>query len=253
MTTAKSLYLWVTRSAPFAHLTAQHLRAAGHSPLVAPVLGIVPAPASSPAEVPDMLVFTSRQGVRHHPLDTRFVHVPVFTVGDRTAKAAEAAGYDNVHSADGNVTDLANLILARATGAAHIVHYGAREPAGDLVGQLCAAGHRAERICVYASREAEAGELGAVTASLPWLDGILLHSPRAARRVAALLQASDWRWSGTAYCISEAAALPFAVLPGVRTAVAAKPNEQALLELLEERASTMMPPASRADAAAMGA
>lgn len=246
MKTPEPLFLWVTRSAPFAHLTAQHLRAIGHSPLVAPVLRILPIQASPPAEAPDMLVFTSRHGVRHHPFDPHLAHVPVLTVGDRTAKAAENAGYGKVLSADGNVTDLRDLILSRTSGSARIVHYGAREPAGDLIGELRAAGHAAERICVYASRETEAGELGAVAAALPWLDGILVHSPRAARCVAGFLGAPGRTWSGTIYCISEAAALPFASHPGIVTVVAAKPNEQALLERLGERIRgklpSMMPP-----------
>lgn len=231
---AEPLFLWITRSEPFAQLTAQHLRAIGHSPLVVSVLGITPTPAVAPADLPDILVFTSRHGVSHHPFDPRLARAPVFTVGDRTAAAAEAAGYANVLSADGDVNDLKDLILARTMAGACIRHYGARHPAGDLVGALRAANRDATSIPVYRSDEAEPGELGSVAAALPWLDGILIHSPRAARAVARFLKVTEPGWAGTAFCISTAAALPFAELSGVHTAIAARPNEQALLELLGE-------------------
>ena len=56
----------------------------------------------------------------------------VFAVGDATAEAARAAGFDRVQSAGGDLSRLAALLLAQGPGIGPLLVPGAREPAGDL-------------------------------------------------------------------------------------------------------------------------
>jgi uroporphyrinogen-III synthase len=74
----------------------------------------------------------------------------VYAVGSATARAAREAGFRNVLSADGDVVALANGIAARKSDLHGIVlHPGASEPAGDLVGALASHGIEARRLDLY--------------------------------------------------------------------------------------------------------
>lgn len=231
-TPARPLFLWVTRSAPFNHETAEHLQAAGHNPLKLPVLHTRPLEHDRVSADVDALVFTSPNGVRHHRFCESLAGTPVFAVGDRTAKLARDAGYANVTSAGGDVVDLYDLIRTRLVPPARIVHLSAAAPAGDLVGQLRQVGFDAERRSVYESVDTEFDQLRPALAALPWVDGVIIHSPRAGKRVASFLADLSGRWNGAAYCISEAAAAPLKRLGGVRTEVARRPNDRALRDLV---------------------
>lgn len=222
------LFLWVTRTAPFAMLTAKHLHAAGHNPLVAPVLETKPLEHELEAESVDALVFTSPNGVRHHVFSSALRSVPVFAVGDRTAEAARQAGYENVFSARGDVRDLRDLICNQLAPRARLVHLSAAKPAGNLVAELRDAGFDARRVPIYDAVECGRDTLRPALAALPWIDGALIHSPRAGEIVARFLEEMGGRWSGTAYCISAAAAAPFERLGSITTRIAPRPNDAAL-------------------------
>lgn len=197
-----SCFLWVTRSSPYAFLTGHHLRAAGHEPLIAPVLTIRSVFHEPLTEPPDALVFTSTHGVTLHLFDPEMAEVPVYAVGQRTARTARDAGYRNVASADGNVGDLYHLILAHAARGSSIVHLGAAEPAGDLARNLVGQGFSARHVAVYESLDVPSSRLRPALAALPWIDGVLVHSPKAGRRLARFLVECGDLWRGTAYCIS---------------------------------------------------
>jgi uroporphyrinogen-III synthase len=61
------------------------------------------------------------------------------------------------------------------------------------------------------------------------VDAVLIHSPKAAERLAVIFTG---RTGPAAYCISAAAAAPLAGRPFVKVAFADQPNEEALLALL---------------------
>jgi uroporphyrinogen-III synthase len=63
------------------------------------------------------------------------------------------------------------------------------------------------------------------------LDGVLIHSPKAARAVAKMLS-RDQASGLTLFAISPAAAAPLAATGFSRVAVAPRPNESALLDLI---------------------
>ena len=228
--------IWVTRTAPDAEATAARLRTLGHAPLVAPLLEVRASGAASPSlDGVGALAFTSRNGVTAFASVCAERGLPVFAVGEATARAARGAGFGEVQSADGDVQALAALIANRRerfTGA--LLHPGAHEPADDLPGALKALGINARAHPMYRTDPATLPL--AVTAALAArpveLDGVLVHSARAAECLAALPELQRAAQSITAFCISPAAAAPLRSLDLRSVAIAPQPDETALLNLL---------------------
>lgn len=215
--------VWVTRTRPQAEETAERLRGLGHEPAVAPVLQVRPvADADIDLAGVAALALTSRNGVAAFAELSPRRDLPVFVTGEATAAEARAADFSEVQAAEGDVDSLARLILsARPAGA--VLHARAREPAGDLVGALAAGGLTARSVVVYETVETGVAPPGGIEA-------VLIHSPRAARAVAAAL---NGRAEGIdAFAISEAAAAPLAGANFRRVAAAPYPSEAALLKLL---------------------
>lgn len=226
---------WVTRTEPDNARTAELLREMVCGVLTVPVLRTCTVQSRWPAELPEALVFTSLNGVRYHQPRPEFLDLPVYTVGDRTGQAALAAGYRNVRSADGDVHDLERLVCGAMPAGRTIFHLSARQPAGDLVGNLKRAGLRARTVVVYETRPVPMAELIEALPPLENIGGILVHSPRAGRHVREVVDCSTVCFTGTIYCISRAAAAPFTGLRDVRVAVADRPNQDAMLQLIPRR------------------
>lgn len=228
--------LWVTRTAPAAQATAERLRALGHEPLVAPVLAVTPTGADLDLEGVGALAFTSRNALAAFPAEMVSNAPRVFAVGAAAAEAARAAGFHDVTSADGDGAALAALIVAHASSVVgDILHLRAEETAFDLVGTLVARGVPARSVPIYRATTlamaspVEAALQGQATA----LDGLVIHSLKASRQAAKLLSDHAGRAGLTAYAISEAAAVPLRSL-GLRAVhIAAAPNEDALMALIE--------------------
>lgn len=216
--------VWITRAQPGAERTAAALTARGFTPIIAPVIALVPL--DTPLALDDVagLAFTSRNGVAAFAARTGRRDWPVFTVGDATAEAASACGFTRVRSADGAIDDLVALIAAAwPADGGPILAPGAREPAGDLVGQL--AGRVTVRaVPLYAAVDTDV----AVPENL---DVVLIHSPRAARSLAARMTADDSR-SCLLVAISAAAAAPLAQAGFAEIRVATRPTEDSMLTTL---------------------
>ncbi len=224
------MLVWVTRSSPFHLRSSRELARMGHKTFSAPTLEIEATDVRPPAIEPTAIAFTSAHAVRHHPMRKRWRSLPVFTVGDQCARLAREAGYGDVRSADGSVSELRDLVLGSVSRFGHVVHFGARAPAGDLVEDLRRADLSAELSIVYESLDVPAERLGGVTASLSSIDAILVHSPRGARVAAVLVRQAGWR--GRIFALSQACAAPFQHLPGMRIEIAPAPNERALMDLI---------------------
>ena len=78
--------------------------------------------------------------------------LPVFAVGERTAQAAREQGFTDVTSAEGNVSDLADLVAARLTPPARLLYLAGEERAGDLAGALRAKGFAVETVAGLSHR-----------------------------------------------------------------------------------------------------
>jgi uroporphyrinogen-III synthase len=220
----------ITRALPGARATAGRVAALGFEPIVVPLIEIRPT-GEGPLDVTGAgaLAFTSANGVRAFSARSSVRRIPVFTVGAATALSARAAGFRNISSAEGDVAALAAHIQAAPRPVGPILHVGAIEPAGDLIGDLTAQGIAARRLDVYESLdatltpEALAGLVGA--------DIILLHSPRAAVALARVIAPLPGR-RPTVLCLSAAVAAPLEGLALGGLAAATAPTEDALMALL---------------------
>ncbi|PZR34414.1 uroporphyrinogen-III synthase [Caulobacter segnis] len=220
--------VWITRARPGAEATAAKVAALGFLPIVDPLLEI--APIAAPIELSGVtaLAFTSVNGVRAFSALSEARDLPVFTVGRATAAAAGEAGFGRVADANGDVTDLANLILA--TRPACVLWAGAREPAGDLVGVLNGAGVAARGVAVYETVARAPSEATLALLAQPLT--VLLHSPRAARQLADIASRRPVR-ALRALCLSPAVAAGLPPLESPSSvACAPRPDETALLALL---------------------
>ncbi len=232
----------VTRPEPDASRLAQRLKAAGHDPLIEPLMSVeyLEASAELPGALKDAqaIAFTSANGVRALARCYTGRHLPVFAVGDATAAAARQAGFSTVHGAAGDVDHLAADIAARLDpGAGSIVHIAGSVVAGDLQGTLAAHGFQVDRHVLYAMT-ASASLSPEVIAQITRasLEAALVYSPRSGRILVDLVNKAGLQEACqaiTCYCLSANVAAAVADLPFANCLVAATPDEAALMALLE--------------------
>ena len=105
--------LLVTRPEADAERTAAALRARGHTVVVAPLLRIEPVEDADIAAGPFAAILVTSANaapaIARHQRFAELRALPVFAVGGRSAQAMRAAGFADVTSADGDVSDLAPL------------------------------------------------------------------------------------------------------------------------------------------------
>jgi uroporphyrinogen-III synthase len=227
--------IWITRAQPGAEATAERVRALGHEAIVAPLLAVKPLnDVDVDLRGVAALAFTSANGVRAFADLSGERSLRVFAVGAATAQAARAAGFKLVLSADGDVVALAEGIAKRRgelRGA--VLHPGAAEPAGDLVGALQAQGLEARQLVLY---ETTAVKLDPERADeLVQADAVLLHSPKAAKVLAGVLKAHPAP-SLRALGLSKAVVRPLARAKVGPRAFPPMPLEAALLNLIDRSA-----------------
>jgi uroporphyrinogen-III synthase len=213
--------LWVTRTRPQAEATATRLRRLGHEAVVQPVLEVKPL-ANVQIDLAGFaaIAFSSQNGVKSFAWRSTRRELPVFVTGEGTARAALDAGFRQVETAGGGLQDLAKLIIQRRPPG-RIAWFGPQEPAGDLAAMLKDARIEARLFPIYATAAAEGSPPNPV-------DGILVHSPKAAGVIAERLSPEAARGL-TLFAISEAAAAPLADFKFTRVEIAKTPDEEALL------------------------
>lgn len=233
--------LLVTRPREDAAETVSALEALGHVAMVEPLLQI----RSLPVDLPDLegiqaLLITSRNGLRAFVAASAERRLPVYAVGPATAEAARAAGFPEVHDADGDALALAALVRARLDPAAGaLLHPSGREVAEGLVEELEPAGFTLHRVVLYAAEPApEFSPDGRAALEQGTLDGVLFFSPRTGATFADLIERAGLRQACTgltAYCLSPAVAQALDSLPWQAIHTAEGPNQAALLALLDPR------------------
>jgi uroporphyrinogen-III synthase len=227
--------VWVTRSEPGASATGCRLEALGHVPLVAPLLAVEPLPA--PPGLPEALAalaFTSANGVRAFAAAFSGRNWPVFAVGEATAAAARAEGFDQVVSAEADVKALARrIVTARPAGL--VLHASGLDRADDLQARLEAAGVEASTLPLYQTVAVDRLPLVIAEAlRAGGLDAVLVHSPKAGRVLAALLAGCPASECARLqpFGLSLACVEPLAGLASRPGVAASTPDEAALLERL---------------------
>jgi uroporphyrinogen-III synthase len=205
----------VLRPEPGASATIKRARALGLEPVGVPLFEVEPLPWEAPAPGAfDGLLLTSANAVRHGGAELlKLRGLEVYAVGDATAEATREAGFDIAATGEAGI----DRLLASIEPALNLLH-----PCAEDRREAPQARQRILSIPVYRAKTVEAPELAAARGAV-----LLVHSPRAARRLAELT--SD-RASIAIAAISAAAAE--AVGDGWESVEAApEPNDDALLAL----------------------
>jgi uroporphyrinogen-III synthase len=231
--------LLLTRPEPDAQRSAAALRAQGHDVIVAPLLRIEPAADAQIGAGPWAAILITSANAAHavvsHARLTQLRALPVFAVGQRSTYAMIAAGFANVTSADGNVSDLARLVAARLQPAAHLLYLAGADRSGDLAGDLRARGFVVETVIIYRMIAATTLPPAAAQALGSGIDGVLHFSRRSAEafvetaRAAGVLESA---LRAAHFCLSAQVAEPLAQAGAADIRVAERPNEAALLALI---------------------
>jgi uroporphyrinogen-III synthase len=234
-----SVRILVTRPQPAAAQTAAALRARGHAPIVAPLVQIDILSKIDPkaAEWAAILLTSANAllGIQKSAGRSAWRGVPVFAVGDATAKAARDMGFTDVTSAGGNVSDLANLVTERLKPPARLLYPAGEERSGDLAESLRAKNFEVDLVVVYRFITARVLPEPAAAALAGEIDAIL-HFSRAgaegflsAARNSNLLEVALKK--PIHFCMSEQVAAPLRAAGATRIQVATQSTQDALLEL----------------------
>ena len=215
----------VTRPQPAAAVTEAALVAAGHAPVLSPLMETVPCDWVAPQALPDAVMLTSAAAVRLAGAGADALKaLPAHCVGEKTTSAARAAGWTRAEMAGLDLVALMATAASRVAGRAgllRILHLCGEDratadiPDGVLI----------ERRVVYAARLLPLADPGPVQA-------VLLFSPRSAAHFA-----SEWDRLGLArnrlsLAVISPAAARMAGAGWARVAVAAQPDEASLLAAL---------------------
>jgi uroporphyrinogen-III synthase len=229
----------VTRPEPDASETVVRLGALGIEGMACPLLVHQTLPASLPeADGFAAMALTSTnalRALRERGVLERYLKLPVYAVGSRTAAAARSLGFRQVtHAAGGNFTALAEL-LAHAPLDGPIFYPGARELAGDLAKTLAPFGRMVITAEVYAMNPVETLPLTAAGGFASGSIGaVLLYSKRTAETFVRLAEPHidrlERRQLGM-LCLSEAVAAPLFDAHFVRVCLAEHPSEPAMMSL----------------------
>jgi uroporphyrinogen-III synthase len=232
------LRVLITRPRPEAAALARELEARGHQPLIQHLLAIEPLGGPPPAvDGVQAILITSANAAP--ALASLGAPPPVIAVGEASARAVRAAGIAQVTVAGGDATGLARHLIAHLDpGEGALLHVCGADVRPGLAEPLAAAGFELRRHVVY--RAVPARELAPpVVAALRErrIAAVLLFSPRTAATFAALVLRHDLAAclaGSEALCLSAAIAEAAGAVPWRRIRIAARPETEALLRLLDE-------------------
>jgi len=233
--------LLLTRPTPEAERTANALRARGHDVLLAPMLEIENLPQADFGSGPwSALLMTSGNAARAlaaHPNRAAVMTLRCFAVGRQTAEAARLAGFKEVVSANGDGGDLARLIAREISDKSlPLLYLAGDDRARDMATELAPAALRLDMVVVYRAVAAERFDAEIVDALKGGaLDGALHYSRRSTGIFVTCAREAGVTQSALKlqhFCLSARASEPLAEIGAERIFVAARPEEQALLDLI---------------------
>jgi uroporphyrinogen-III synthase len=233
--------LLVTRPLEEGERTAAALRAHGHTVVLAPLLRIEPLAADVGAAPYAAVLITSANAARAVATHARLGELcalPLYTVGGRSGEAARAAGFATVHSAEGDAHDLVHLVARGLAGAtAPLLYLAGEDRSVDLADELGRHGLTVRTVVVYRAAAAERLPRAAEQAIAAGdLDGVLHYSRRSASVFVGCADAAGLRQRALAlthFCLSPQIAAPLTAAGAADIRIAARPDEKALLELVE--------------------
>jgi uroporphyrinogen-III synthase len=229
------LRVLLTRPVEEAERTARRLARVGCSALIAPVLELAAVPAILGDDAFDAVVATSAQAIRFADFSDEIMrrNTPLWAVGERTAREAQARGWTRIEVVAKDSAALAQALALCPAARTWLYLAGApRSPA--LEEAMKAQNKRLSMVVVYESRPVEM--LPAVAAQAlraEAIDAVLHFSPRSASVFVDLVRAEHLVAAAQRplhVAISPRAAEPLDGFPNVRAA--ARPDEASMLETL---------------------
>jgi uroporphyrinogen-III synthase len=231
----------VTRPIDEAVATATRLQAAGHEPVIEPLLRITPTGAPLPAGGFDGTIVTSANAIAALVgrdgcvLELPILDLPMLAVGRRTAAAARAAGFRDVTFAGRDVDALVGTVSAEWESPRRILYLAGTDRSADLEARLSPLGHQVVIAEVYQATQAERFTPAGAAALTSHAVGAVLHF--SARSAEAFVASSRGilpleRGDLVHLCLSGRVADILRRAGAARVLVAERPEEDALLDLV---------------------
>jgi uroporphyrinogen-III synthase len=229
--------LLITRPASEGVRTAAALQSQGHQTLLAPLLRIEWLAADFGPGPWDGVIMTSANAARalsNHPCRDELLGLKLFAVGRTTAQAAHACGFRDVISADGDVSNLLDLLTRSPLHAGRLLYLAGADRSVDLSAASAPAGMHVDTVEVYrAVVETQLPAKVEAAFAAQEIDGVLHFSPRTATAfVTAAASVAPTALALPQFCLSAAVAKPLQAAGARDLRVAARPDEAALLELI---------------------
>lgn len=169
----------ITRPEPQASKSRDRLIALGHSVLCEPCQEVKRNEAV--LQHANAYIITSQNGVEHGLSFVPNKDAMIFAVGERTAEAAEALGFEEIYAAEGDTESLFEMIMSRwLPEDGTLLHLSGAEIVSDISSLLSAIGYSANRQVVYTAIPQDKPEpltLNAIKNTK--IDAILFYSARA--------------------------------------------------------------------------
>ena len=236
----------VTRPSPDDETTASLLRARGYRTLTAPMLRFEPVAFHDDADARiGAVIATSANALRGIAPDlegSRLLKLPLFAVGEHTASAARRVGFGDVTTASGDASGLRDLVLASVKAkalkkAGTLLYLAGADLARDLAGELGERGftvvtHTTYRMVAVTSLPRQVCDAFAANE----IEAVLHYSRRSARAFLEAVRRAGIEISALAVpqcCISANVALVLRDASAAHVMVAASPDENALLTVLD--------------------
>lgn len=237
------MHVMLTRPRSDSDPLAAQLRAKGDDVHIEPMLEIVPTGAAVSFDGVQAILATSANGVRCLATATHSRDLPLFAVGDATANSARDAGFEAVHSAEGDSHSLKTMVASRLDPSlGRLLHVRGEAVTGDLPAALQASGFAVDETILYQARPAHRlSEAALEFLSKEKFDSILFFSPRTARTFVSLAIEAGLRdhcMAMTAICLSRAVADAAAALPWSDVRIAATPDQAAMIREFDELKTT---------------
>jgi len=229
----------VTRPVEDGEEIAARLAEMGHQALLAPLLTVRfhdgPLLEDSKPDLAEVqaILATSANGIRALARRTARRDFSIFAVGPQTADEARRCGFIEIKNADGDAKALAEAATRWASRKGVLLHVCGQDAPGTLAENLGLRGFKVRRCVLYGIEPATQLPLEAIAAlKAGALDAAMFFSPRSARIFGVLADGLPTE-NLAALCISPATAQALISLSFARVAVAARPNQAAMLALVE--------------------
>lgn len=229
----------VTRPEPGASQTAKRLQAAGFLPLVLALSETRALPVVSVPETFDAVAVTSANAIRHasRALLGRLAGSRCYAVGQKTAAAALQAGFADIVIGPGDAEALADAIISAEKRGAVILYLCGRVRLPAFEKRLRTAGFDVRPVEAYDTTETgyESSFVRRLLDDRP-VDAVLLYSARAAEAFVSIASRPELAFlfkEAGLFCFSPRVAAALGGYDSAQIHIAAEPNEEALLQLLE--------------------